>query len=107
MAIASIAARTVDVDAMHLLILERKHRGQLLPQVVRRLRRAPTGEMIAVELRDRAGRTDRAMRVDRGIISGPEALPRVTQCPGGVTGIAGDIIFENLGVANVFPQFDS
>src|SRR6266702_1686246 len=67
-AVAAVAARAFHIDAAHVVRRYAEHGGELLAQVMGRLRGRPRGQLAVLELGDRAGRADRAVGVDGEVV---------------------------------------
>ena len=92
-AIPAVAARSFQIDAAHVLGWKPKHFGELFLQIMRRLRSGPRCQFAILEFSNRAGRANRAMRVDGEIVSRTK-LPNADflQCLGSIARTSGHFV---------------
>ena len=103
-AVAAVAARALDIEAADIQLRHVEHPRQLLAQQVRRLRGAPRRELAVLELRDRARRPDRAVRVHREVVARLEQLRRGAERRGAVACILQHLVLRHPGGAHVIPE---
>src|SRR6516225_1787061 len=83
-----------------------EHCGKLLAQIVRCLRGRPGGQPAIFKLGDRAGRPDRAVRVDSEVVGGFQCLgARLAHRLGGVADTHRHLVLDDLSRAHLIPQF--
>src|SRR6266478_5010953 len=102
--IPAVAAGSVNIDGADVLHGHAEHRRELLPQIVRRLRRGPAGELAVLDLDDGAGWPDRAVGVDGEIVGRLDPLGTLAERGGGVADIAGDVVLVDLGRTHMLPE---
>src|SRR2546422_380459 len=103
-AVSAVAARALDIEAADIQLRHVEHPRQLLAQQVRRLRGAPRRELAVLELRDRARRPDRAVRVHREVVARLEQLRRGAERRGAVACILQHLVLRHPGGAHVIPK---
>ncbi len=105
MPVAAIAAGAFDIDAAHAVGGHAEHGGELLAQIVGRLRGRPGRQLAVLELGHRAGRPDRTVGVDGEVVGGLQRLgTRLAHRVSGIADVARHLVLGDLARAHFIPQ---